>query len=157
MPTHPSRIVRRALAALVATVLVGAALGSTPAYARTAASGRHAQLAFGGEWLECGVGPSATFGTTCFPRYPFSPAVITFNVVNGSGSGYSYSWSVQGRYSIVSGCTSSTDYCGVSAPTPVDHAVIGTVVVSQNGSSRALSATAQVYAVCKFMGQPVWC
>lgn len=152
MPIHPSRIVRQAPATLVVTTLVGAALGTMPAHARTATPG-----AFGSESLECGVGPNATFGTTCFPRFPFSPAVITFNVVNESGSDYSFSWTVQGNYSVVRGCASNTDYCGVSSPTPVDQEVIGTVVVSQNGSSRTLSATAQVYAVCKFMGQPVWC
>jgi len=109
--------------------------------------------AFGGETLDCAVGPGALSHGVCSPHQIASPVGISFLVGNLSGSGYSFSWTLSGRATITQGCTSTTDYCWLTSGTASDHEVTASVTVAQNGSSETLSATAQVFAVCgKF-----WC
>ncbi len=105
--------------------------------------------AFGGEQLKCEIGPLPfTWGVNCFPNRITNPDDIVFQVFNESGSGYSFSWTLEGRYTLVRGCASNTDYCEVTTFVSSDHDIIATVVASQNGSSETLSSTAHVYAVC---------
>jgi hypothetical protein len=122
---------------------------------------RGSASALGGEDLECNVGPFVIWSTHCFPHQPTTSADIMFQIFGESGSGYSFSWTLQGNHgAIIRGCASNTDYCEVTSATASDHEIIGTVVVSQNGSSETLSATAQVYAVCRGDGglnRLVWC
>jgi len=109
--------------------------------------------AFGGELLACSIGPGAFSDGACSPHVISNPDSISFDVVNESGSGYSFSWTLSGHYTISQGCTSTTYYCWVTSPAASDHDVVASVTVTQNGSSETLSATARVFAVC---GR-VWC
>jgi hypothetical protein len=139
----------RSILSMVATI--GAVLASIIIPSGTAS-------AIGGEYLQCNVGPFVTWSNHCFPHQPLRTADIMFRVFGENGSGYSFFWTLQGTHgAIIGGCASNTDYCEVTSATASDHEIIGTVVVSQDGVSETLSATAQVYAVCTEDGRLVWC
>jgi hypothetical protein len=137
-------VIRRTLSLLTATA---AALAATLVPTGTAS-------ALGGEYLECEIGPAPfTWGVNCFPERIANPDDIVFQVFNKAGSGYSFSWTLEGRRTIIRGCGPTDDFCEATTHVASDHEVTATVVVSQNGSSETLSATAYIYAVCgKF-----WC
>jgi hypothetical protein len=105
--------------------------------------------AFGAEQVKCAFGPPILgYSTNCEPTSITNPDSISFQVMNESGSGYSFAWTLSGSHSVFSGCTSTTDFCSVTSRSSSDHEVIASVVISQNGSSETSSATADVIAVC---------
>jgi len=129
----------RGICTVVASVGVALALCLVPTGSASA---------FGGEQLYCSVGNGPLADGACNQVTPTSPTGVAYHVVDQSGSGYSYSWTLSGNYSTLQGCTSTTDYCYVTTPNVSDHEIIATVVVTQNGSSETLSATAEIASVC---------
>jgi hypothetical protein len=139
----------RNLLSLVATIAAVVALILIP---------RGSASAIGGEQLECNVGPFVAWSNHCVSHQPARTADIMFRVFGENGSGYSFAWTLQGTHgAIIGGCASSTDYCELTSATASDHEIVGTVVISQNGASETLSATAEVFAVCTADGRLVWC
>jgi hypothetical protein len=111
--------------------------------------------ALGGESLGCAVFPSSSntyHSGRCTNLSPASSYGIDFRVLNGSGT-YSYAWSVPSEGQIHSGCTSTSFDCWVyvSAETYSVY-VTESVVLTQNGSSVSLTATADIEPWCN--GQP---
>jgi hypothetical protein len=104
--------------------------------------------ALGGESLVCGVSPGYSSGSVCYNDAPSSQYTVSFGVANESGS-YTYAWSVPSPWSgrIVSGCTSTTDYCQVTAGNRSAEITVS-VTLTQGGASETLSATAVMDPWC---------
>jgi hypothetical protein len=110
--------------------------------------------ALGSEQLGCRFSPSPA-GTpitvgACNPTTLSTSYAVGWQVLDESGSGYSFAWTIptDHRYPVNSGCTSTTDYCNITVNGRIDEEVTVSVVVTQNGSSETLSATATSSAVC---------
>ncbi len=107
-----------------------------------------AASALGTESLGCRITPAPA-------GYPISPGQCgnvehaqTYGVgfqISGETGTYSYAWSVPSQYvpNIYGGCTSTTDYCAFTT-TRQNAEIAVSVVVTQNGSSETLSATAEI-------------
>ena len=108
--------------------------------------------AFGGETFGCRVSPGTDFvwRPVCFNNRYATTYNAGFAVLNTSGSGYTYQWTITGDYgSIYTGCTSTSYDCAVLVPGgPGDKEVHVTVTYTQNGQSGTQYATAIIAGYC---------
>ncbi|WP_117213597.1 hypothetical protein [Allorhizocola rhizosphaerae] len=135
--------IRRALTHFAAAVLGVSAL--------TVVSASPAQ-AFGNETFGCRVSPGTvlTWRNPCTNNRPAATYNAGFNLLNLSGDGYTFSWSISGDVLyIVAGCTSTSSGCGVATPGgSSDGFVHVTVTYSQGGQTASRSATAIIRGYC---------
>lgn len=105
--------------------------------------------AIGGESLGCFVnnGTPGTYNPgSCTISTARSSYTAHFKVLGGSGT-YTYAWTTTSP--IVTGCTSTTDYCVISAPAVAgDRDLVVSVTLSQSGLQNTVSATATIPATC---------
>lgn len=137
------------LASMTATLLMSIALPLTPASAA-------------GLSLGCSISPpgGAVASGFCTTTTAANMYTISYQVQGGSGT-YTYSWTPptgHGIIGIISGCTSTTFYCNLSARQGMqDSDDVATVVLTQNGTRTTLQAEAFIPAVCPGQPHPVFC
>jgi hypothetical protein len=130
--------VRRTMAHLAAWVLM--------ATAGIAASASPAQ-AFGGETFGCRI-TTVTWSSPCFNTRGAATYTAGFNVLNLSGSDYTFTWSYSGDYLYVkSGCTPADSGCGL-AMANTDGGVVVRVTYTQGGQTGGQQATAIIRQFC---------
>jgi len=132
--------VRKALLSLAAAVL---AFGA-PALSVSAAS------AASGPSLGCNIQPSTgdNFSAVCGTSDAANMYGVTYLVQGGTGT-FSYAWTVPSAGTVADGCTSTSDICVIDvSAVEQDRRLTASVVVTQDGSSATLSATAILNAVC---------
>jgi regulation of enolase protein 1 (concanavalin A-like superfamily) len=103
--------------------------------------------AFGGETFGCRVSPGTDFvwRSVCHNTKYATKYNAGFAVLNTSGSGYTYQWTITGNYqSIYVGCTSTSYDCAVWMSGNVEGEVDVTVTYTQNGQSATQSASAYI-------------
>jgi hypothetical protein len=131
---------RKALLSLaVALVTFGA-----PALSVSAAS------AASGPSLGCNIQPNHNdnFTTGCGTSDAATNYGVTYLVQGGTGT-FSYAWTVPSSGTVAEGCTPASDTCVIDVRgLEEDQRLTASVVVTQNGSSQTLSATAIINAVC---------
>jgi hypothetical protein len=123
----------------LAAVLMASGIPALSVSAASAASGPS---------LGCNIQPSTSdnFAKVCSTSDAASTYGVTYQVQGGTGT---FAWTVPSAGTVADGCTSASDICvmDVSAVN-VDRRLTASVVVTQNGSSTTLSATAILNAVC---------
>jgi hypothetical protein len=106
--------------------------------------------ALGGESLVCGVYPSRTaaLSPNCSNNMPASSYQVTFWVQNETAPS-TYAWSISAdlRWTVINGCTSTSNMCSISVPN-ADNDINGSVTLSQNGATETLTAHAFVGQYC---------
>jgi hypothetical protein len=103
--------------------------------------------AFGGETFGCRI-TTVTWSTPCYNTRGGSSYTAGFNVLNLSGTGYTFSWSYSGDYLYVkSGCTPADSGCGLAMAYTDGFASV-TVTYSQGGQTASKSAVAIVRQFC---------
>jgi K+-transporting ATPase c subunit len=114
--------------------------------------------AIGGESLGCFVndGTAGSYSAgSCISGIPRSSYTANYKVLSASGS-YTYAWTY--NRPVVTGCTSTTDYCVLSVNSNMsDQTVTATVTLSQSGLQNTVSADATIQAVCYLGSQIVYC
>jgi hypothetical protein len=131
---------RKALLSMAVAVI---ALGA-PALSVSAAS------AASGPSLGCNIQPSTgdNFTPFCGTSDAAGTYGVTYLVQGGTGT-FSYAWTVPSGGKVADGCTSTSDICVIDvSASGVDRRLTASVVVTQDGSSETLSATAIINAVC---------
>lgn len=106
--------------------------------------------ASGGEELGCRVlpGPVNTFSPYCGNSQPASTYEVGF-AVQGETASSTYSWSRPTRYAVVSGCSSSTNWCYLSVPGgSIDRSITVSVTLTQGAMSETLTSNATITAYC---------
>jgi len=110
--------------------------------------------ALGAEGLGCRVLPGSTntFSPNCSNNQPASSYEVDF-AVQGETAPSTYNWSRPTRYAVVSGCSSSTNWCYLSVPGgSIDRSVTVSVTLTQGAASETLTSHATITAYCN--GQP---
>jgi hypothetical protein len=108
--------------------------------------------AFGGETFGCRVSPGTDFEwrPICFNNRYAQIYNAGFAVLNTSGTGYTYQWTISGSYMyVITGCNSTSYDCAVAVRGGVsDKQVDVSVTYTQNGQSATRYATAYINAYC---------
>jgi hypothetical protein len=131
---------RKALLSLAAAVI---AFGA-PALSVDAASAASSPS------LGCNIQPSTgdNFDQFCGTSDAASTYGVTYLVPGGTGT-FSYAWTVPNSGTVALGCTSTSNTCVIDvSANEEDRRLTASVVVTQDGSSATLSATALINAVC---------
>ena len=106
--------------------------------------------ALGAEALGCyvNVGLPGVYKTPrCFASRAMASYDVPFQVLNESGT-YTFAWTTSGG-SVVSGCTSTSDFCILHVQAlSFDQIVSASVSLMQGGQQRTISAQARISAVC---------
>lgn len=106
--------------------------------------------ALGGESLVCRVGPSRTaaFNPSCSNNMPATSYGVTFWVQNETAPS-TYAWSITSdlRWTVSSGCTSTSNNCTITVPN-ADNDITASVTLTQNGASETLTSYAFVGQYC---------
>jgi hypothetical protein len=133
--------VRRSLVGLAATLAAMLAL----TFGTTAPAS-----AIGGETFGCRIAPGTVFtwDQFCSNSKPAQTYNVGFAVLNTSGGGYTYSWTITGPYQyVIVGCTSTSYDCAV-AVSRGSKEITGTVTYTQNGQSATQTAYASIEPYC---------
>ena len=113
--------------------------------------------AFGAEQFGCRIAPGTEFNfyENCnnLTNGAANTYSVGFLVQNLSGSGYGFTWNVTGQYTaVLSGCTSTSSSCTVSARGgSVDREITAAVTITQAGQSRTLFSYASILAWCGYL------
>jgi hypothetical protein len=106
--------------------------------------------ALGGETLVCRVTPSRTapFYPTCGNNMGASSYQVTFWVQNETAPS-TYAWSISAdlRWTVSSGCTSTSSICTISVPN-ANNDIMASVTLTQNGATETLTSYASVGQYC---------
>jgi hypothetical protein len=106
--------------------------------------------ALGGETLVCRVSPSRTapFNPSCSNNMPASSYQVAFWVQNETAPS-TYAWSISAdlRWSVVDGCTSTSNSCTISVPN-ANNDITASVTLTQNGATETLTSYAFVGQYC---------
>ncbi|MGX7826358.1 hypothetical protein ACTG9Q_14815 [Actinokineospora sp. 24-640] len=106
--------------------------------------------AFGAETFGCRIAPGTVFewNEFCTNSRGASEYNVGFAVLNTSGTGYTYSWSISGAYRyVITGCTSTSHDCAVAVGRS-GQSITTTVTYSQNGHSATKTAYATIEPWC---------
>lgn len=133
----------RRLASLLAALVM--ALGMTVFSAGTAS-------AVGGETFGCRIAPGTEFNfyETCRnTRETTTYYSVAFKVQNATATS-TFGWTIPAFYQsrIISGCTSASSSCTLSAPRWGEQEIYVDVSISDGGASRSLSSAAYIFAWC---------
>ena len=108
--------------------------------------------AFGGETFGCRVAPGTDFQWRqyCFNTKYATTYNVGFAVLNTSGTGYTYQWTISGDYQyVITGCTSTSYDCAVSVRIGAgDKEILASVTYTQNGQSATRYADATISPYC---------
>jgi hypothetical protein len=106
--------------------------------------------ALGSESLVCRVTPSRTapFNPSCSNNMGASSYQVTFWVQNETAPS-TYAWSISAdlRWTVINGCTSTSNTCAISVPN-LDNDITAAVTLTQNGATETLTSHAFVGQYC---------